>query len=81
MMPSALFTSMMTDTIHIGEQSAQLDVVMEQLAPYYKEKMNSFLAKITKLLEPTIIMFMGVTIGVIMLSIYIPMFEMSGKVQ
>jgi type IV pilus assembly protein PilC len=78
---SGLFTSMMTDTIHIGEQSAQLDVVMEQLAPYYKEKMNSFLAKITKLLEPTIIMFMGVTIAVIMLAIYIPMFEMSGKVQ
>ena len=54
---------------------------MEQLAPYYKEKMNSFLAKITKLLEPTIIMFMGVTIAVIMLAIYIPMFGMSGKVQ
>jgi type IV pilus assembly protein PilC len=54
---------------------------MAQIAPYYKEKMNSFLGKVTKLLEPCIIMGMGFTIAVMMLAIYLPMFEMAGKVN
>ena len=78
---SNLFTTMMTHMVHIGEESSQLANVMDQLAPYYKEKMDSFIAKVTKLMEPLIIMFMGATIAVVMLAIYIPMFEMSGKVN
>jgi type IV pilus assembly protein PilC len=54
---------------------------MEELAPYYKERMEAFIAKTTKLMEPVIIMFMGGTIATLMLAIYIPMFEMSGKVS
>ena len=77
---TGLFTTMMTNMVRIGEESAQLAPVMEQLAPYYKERMESFIAKTTKLMEPVIIMFMGVTIATLMLAIYIPMFEMSGKV-
>lgn len=78
---SGLFTTMMINTIRIGEESAQLDNTMGQIAPYYKEKMNGFIAKVTKLLEPCIIIFMGCAISVVMLAIYIPMFEMSGKVN
>jgi type IV pilus assembly protein PilC len=78
---SGLFTSMMINAVRIGERSAQLAPVMQEIAPYYKEKMNSFLAKVAKLLEPCIIVGMGGTIAVIMLAIYIPMFEMAGKVQ
>jgi len=78
---TGLFTTMMTNMVRIGEQSAQLAQVMEQLAPYYKEKMQGFIAKTTKLMEPFIILFMGSTIATLMLAIYIPMFEMSGKVK
>jgi type IV pilus assembly protein PilC len=78
---TALFTSMMTNMVRIGEQSAELAGVMEQIAPYYKEKMHSFIAKVTKLMEPGIIVVMGATIAGLMLAIYIPMFEMAGKVQ
>ena len=78
---SGLFTTMMTNTVRIGEESAQLALVMDQISPYYKEKMNNFLSKVTKLLEPTIILFMGFTIAVVMLAIYVPMFEMAGNVK
>jgi type IV pilus assembly protein PilC len=54
---------------------------MEQIAPYYKEKMEGLIAKVTKLLEPIIIMGMGATISGIMLAIYVPMFEMAGAVH
>ena len=78
---TALFTSMMTNMVRIGEQSAELVGVMEQIAPYYKEKMQGLIAKITKLMEPAIIVLMGATIAGLMLAIYLPMFEMAGQVK
>ena len=54
---------------------------MEQIAPYYKEKMEGLIAKVTKLMEPIIIIGMGVTIAAMMIAIYLPMFEMAGAVH
>ena len=67
--------------VRIGEESGALAPVMEQIAPYYKEKMESLISKVTKLMEPVIIMGMGTTIAGIMLAIYMPMFEMAGNVK
>lgn len=78
---TGLFTTMMTNMVRIGEESGQLSAVMDQIAPYYKEKMEGFIAKLTKLLEPIIIMAMGSTVAGLMLAIYLPMFEMAGKVH
>lgn len=78
---TGLFTTMMTNMVRIGEESGQLASVMDQIAPYYKEKMEGFIAKLTKLLEPIIIMAMGSTVAGLMLAIYLPMFEMAGKVH
>jgi type IV pilus assembly protein PilC len=78
---TGLFTTLMSNMVRIGEESGQLSLVMEQIAPYYKEKMETMIASVTKLLEPVIIMGMGSTIAGLMLSIYLPMFEMAGKVH
>jgi type IV pilus assembly protein PilC len=78
---SGLFTSMMINAVRVGEESAQLGPVMEELAPYYREKTQAFMSRTTKLAEPAIIMVMGAVISVVMLAIYIPMFEMAGNVQ
>ena len=78
---TGLFTSLMTNMVRLGEESAQLSEVMEQVAPYYKERMHSFIARVTKLMEPGIIVLMGGTIAGIMLAIYIPMFDMAGAVK
>jgi len=72
---------MLTDMVRIGEESSQLHNVMSQIAPYYKEKMNSFLGKVTNLIEPCIIMIMGFVIATVMPAIYIPMFDMAGNVK
>ena len=66
---TALFTSMMSNMVRIGGQSGTLAEVMEQIAPYYKEKMESMIAKVTKLLEPFIIVGIGVTVAGLMMSI------------
>ena len=78
---TGLFTSMMTNMVRVGEESGQLADVMEQIAPYYKEKMETLVQKVTKLLEPVIIVVMGTAIAGLMLAIYMPMFEMAGKIN
>ncbi len=78
---TSLFTTMMTNMVRIGEQSAELAGVMEQIAPYYQERMQGFIAKVTKLMEPAIVVVMGATIAALMLAIYLPMFEMAGNVK
>ncbi len=78
---TGVFTSMITNMVHVGEGSGQLVTVMEQMAPYYKERMETAITRVTKLLEPIIIAGMGFTVAGLMLSIYMPMFEMSGKVK
>jgi type IV pilus assembly protein PilC len=76
-----IFTTMITNMVRVGEESGQLAVVMEQMAPYYKERMETTIGRVTKLIEPIIIAGMGVTVAGLMLSIYLPMFEMSGKIK
>ena len=78
---TGLFTSLMTNMVRLGEESAQLSGVMEQIAPYYKERLHGFIAKVTRLMEPGIIVLMGGTIAGIMLAIYLPMFDMAGAVK
>jgi type IV pilus assembly protein PilC len=78
---TGLFTSMVTNMVRIGEESGQLAGMMEQLAPYYKEKTETLVMKITKLLEPAIIIGMGAAIAAVMVAIYLPMFEMAGKIH
>lgn len=78
---TGIFTSMMTNMVRIGEESARLSEVMQQIAPYYKEKTESLVSKVTKLMEPIIIVGMGSAVAVLMMSIYLPMFDMSGHVR
>jgi type IV pilus assembly protein PilC len=78
---TGLFPTLLTNMVRTGEESGALAAVMEQVAPYYKEKVEALIAKVTKLLEPVIIIGMGASISTIMLAIYMPMFEMAGKVH
>ena len=78
---TGLFLPMLTNMVQVGEESGQLALVMEQIAPFYKEKMETMILKVTKMLEPIIIMFMGTSIAGLMLAIYMPMFEMAGNVK
>jgi type IV pilus assembly protein PilC len=78
---TGLFLPMLISMVQVGEESGQLPQVMEQIAPFYKEKMEGMILKVTKLLEPLTIMFMGVSIAGLMLAIYMPMFDMAGSVK
>jgi type IV pilus assembly protein PilC len=78
---TGLFLPMLISMVQVGEESGQLPHVLEQICPFFKEKMEGMIMKVTKMLEPMIIMGMGTSIAGLMLSIYMPMFDMAGSVK
>jgi type IV pilus assembly protein PilC len=78
---TGLFTGLVVNMVRTGEETGRLASVMDQLAPYYRDKASASVTAATKLLEPAIIVALGAMISAIMLAIYLPMFELSGKVH
>jgi len=74
---TGLFPSMMISMIHVGEQSGQLVAVLQQVAAHYRRGMQATLERLARCIEPAVILGMGVTIAVILTSIYLPMFQMA----
>ncbi|HIE77513.1 MAG TPA: type II secretion system F family protein, partial [Candidatus Thioglobus sp.] len=53
-----------------------MEEMFESIARYYEEEMDITIAQLTSMLEPIMIVFMGVTIGFILVAMYTPMFQM-----
>jgi len=51
--------------------------VLEQVAAYYRRRVEAMVERLTKVIEPVVILGMGVTVAVILASIYLPMFQMA----
>lgn len=72
-----VFENKMVSMIEVAEQVNQLDVMFERLAEQYNEEINHQTKMIGVVLEPMIIIVIGVIVGVIMVSMYAPMFDLS----
>ena len=75
---TGLFTPMLVNMVRIGEETGQLVEVLEHTAGYYRGKVDTLITRVTGVLEPLIVVFMGVVIAVLLSSIYLPMFQMAG---
>ena len=74
---TGLFTPLLVNMVRIGETSGQLVPVLEKLDAYYAERSQKVILRLTALMEPAIVIFMGMVVGTILAAIYIPMFSMS----
>lgn len=71
-----LFPKMLSSMIRIGEESGSLDDILNKTADFYDDEVEQAIQKATSLIEPIMIVIMGVVIGGIVLAIMIPMFNM-----
>ena len=71
-----IFPPMMVSMVNIGEETGSIDDLLQKTADYYDEELESALARLVALLEPAMIVFMGISIGMIVISMLLPMFEM-----
>lgn len=73
----AVFENKMVSMVEVAEQINQLDTMFERLTEQYNEEINHQTKMIGVILEPLIIIVIGVIVGVIMVSMYAPMFDLS----
>lgn len=72
-----IFPSLATEMIKVGEQTGQLEKMLNKVADIYEDEVESAIMKITALIEPLIILIMGGVALLIMLSVYLPIMEMN----
>jgi len=74
----AIFPLTFTAMVSVGERTGNMEEMFESIALYYEEEMDATVDKLTAALEPIMIVFMGITIGFILVAMYQPMFQMGG---
>jgi len=71
-----VFPSMVVQMISVGEQSGALDSMLAKIADFYEEEVDTAVENLTSLLEPMMIVFLGITVGGIVISMYLPIFSL-----
>ena len=74
-----VFPHMVAQMIGIGEQTGALDAMLGKIADFYEAEVDSAIANLLTLIEPLLIGFLGVTIGSIVIAMYLPLFTLIGK--
>ena len=67
--------------LHAGEQSGNLGAMMERTADFYDEEMGRWIEWFVRLFEPLLMVFVGAVIGVVVVLMYIPIFELAGSIR
>ena len=74
---SKVFPPMVVRMIAVGEQAGELEKMLSKIADFYDEQVDSAVASLTSIIEPMIILFLGVVVGGIVLSIFMPIFKIT----
>jgi type IV pilus assembly protein PilC len=76
-----VFPAMVIQMISVGEQTGALDAMLSKIADFYEDEVDEAVENLMALLEPAMILFLGVMIGGIVISMYMPMFSLIGKIS
>lgn len=74
-----VFPHMVSQMIGVGEQTGALDAMLGKIADFYEDEVDTAIADLLAMIEPVLIAFLGVTIGSIVISMYLPLFSLIGK--
>jgi type IV pilus assembly protein PilC len=74
-----VFPHMVGQMVGVGEQTGALDAMLGKIADFYEEEVDTAIADLLAMIEPVLIAFLGVTIGSIVISMYLPLFALIGK--
>jgi len=77
---SKIFPPMVIQMISVGESTGALDNMLSKIAEFYEEEVDIAVANLTSLLEPFLMVFLGVVIGGVVIAMYLPIFQMASAV-
>ncbi|PYS90982.1 MAG: pilus assembly protein PilC [Acidobacteria bacterium] len=76
-----IFPNMVAQMVGIGEQTGALDGMLGKIADFYEQEVDAAIANLLTMIEPLMIGFLGVTIGSIVIAMYLPLFTLIGKLS
>lgn len=77
---SKIFSPMIVQMINVGENTGSLEQMLTKIADFYDDEVDQAITNLTTMLEPALIIFLGVTIGFIVISLYLPIFKLGGVI-
>ena len=77
---TGVFPPMVTQMISVGEKTGGLDDMLSKIADFYEEEVDAAVSALTSIIEPVIIIFLGVIVGGMLIAMYLPMFDVIGKI-
>jgi len=77
---SKVFPPMVCQMIAVGESTGALDAMLQKIAEFYEEEVDNIVANLTTLMEPMVILFLGVIIGGLVISMYLPIFQLGSVI-
>ncbi len=78
---SGLFPPMMVQMVQVGEEIGELGKMLNRVAAYYEQRVDTFIERMSVLFEPIAIVVMAVIIGTLVISIFLPIFSLAGGLQ
>ncbi|GHV56611.1 type II secretion system protein F [Deltaproteobacteria bacterium] len=80
LLESGVFPGMVTSMIAVGEEAGALDSMLVKVADFYDDEVDAAVDAVTSLIEPMLIVFLGITVGTIVIAMYLPIFTMGEAV-
>ena len=77
---SGVFPNMVVQMINVGESVGALDTMLEKIADFYDEEVDQAVSNLTAMIEPFMMVFLGGMIGTLVVSMYLPIFQMAGNI-
>ena len=78
---SQVFPGMVTQMIAVGEQTGAMDAMLSKIADFYEEEVDAAVKDLLTALEPVMIVFLGLVVGGVVISMYLPLFSLIGKLS
>lgn len=76
MRQSNFFPPMVTQMVSVGESTGEIDAMLTKVADYYEEEVDTVMANLMTILEPILMVFLGVVVGGIVIAMYLPLFKL-----
>jgi type IV pilus assembly protein PilC len=76
-----IFPAMVTHMVGVGEETGALDTMLDRVAEFYEEQVEASVKALTSILEPIMIIVIGGMVGFIVISMYLPLFEVYNRIQ
>ncbi len=78
---SRVFPAMVVQMIGVGEQTGAMDQMLNKIADFYEEEVDSAVTAMTSLIEPIMMAFLGVVVGGLIIAMYLPIFNLAGNIN